>query len=71
LNSSTGAVSSTLFGQAGDKPAPRDYDNDGQNDLAVFRAGSWYVLRSSNNSVSGASFGAGTDTPVPAAYLQQ
>ena len=57
------------FGQNGDVPVPGDHDNDGKNDLAIFRSGNWYVLRSGNNSFAGIAFGSATDVPVPAAYL--
>jgi subtilisin-like proprotein convertase family protein len=59
------------FGAAGDIPAPGDYDGDGRNDQAVFRPsnGVWYINRTTDG-VQIFPFGASTDIPVPAYYLQ-
>ena len=46
-------------------------DGDDRDDVAVFRSGAWYVLRSSNGALMAMSFGIGGDLPIPAAYKPQ
>lgn len=50
--------------------APFDFDGDGKTDIGVFRptAGTWYMLRSSDNGFVAQSFGLGTDQIVPGDY---
>lgn len=67
LQSSNGSVNSSHFGQFGDVITPGDYDGDGQADFAVFRGGTWYILRS-RDGFTGVAFGLATDRPVPADY---
>jgi hypothetical protein len=62
------SVGSFVWGAPDDKLVPGDYDGDGATDAAVFRNGVWYILNSSNNSMTAVNFGAGTDKPIPADY---
>lgn len=47
--------------------APFDFDGDGKTDIGVFRpgAGTWYMLRSSDNGFVAQQFGIGTDKLAP------
>ncbi len=58
------------WGAGGDKPLVGDFDGDGRLDAAVFRpsTATWYILRSSNNTVIQTTFGLSTDIPTPADY---
>jgi subtilisin-like proprotein convertase family protein len=65
---SGGGTSVIVFGASGDVPVPGDYDGDGKYDQAVYRAGTWFV----NKSTSGVTiqpFGVATDRATPRAYL--
>ncbi len=65
----TNSLSGAFFGANGDTIAPGDYDGDGRTDLAVWRNGVFYVLRSSNSSVQVQPWGqAGDDAQVVADY---
>ena len=68
LNNSTTGFSAVPFGLADDRIAPGDFDGDGRIDVTVFRAGVWYMLRSSDNAFVYQPFGQGGDVPVPADY---
>ncbi len=46
----------------------RDFDGDGKSDLAVFRNGTWFVLKSSDQSFIAQQFGLGTDVLTPADF---
>lgn len=70
VNKSTAGFYAVQFGLATDRPVMGDYDGDGKADVAVFRPsnGTWFILRSSNDSVTGGGFGISTDTPTPGDY---
>jgi hypothetical protein len=43
---------------------PGDYDGDGKTDQAVYRDGTWFILRSSDGEVRGTTWG-GLPQDVP------
>ncbi len=57
-----------VWGISTDTPVPAKYDPDTKADIAVFRGGYWYILRSIDSSVSILHWGLPTDVPVPADY---
>lgn len=45
-----------------------DFENDGRDNISVFREGNWYWLNSSNGSFNAAQFGISSDKLAPADY---
>lgn len=61
--STDGVLVSQPWGVNTDTAVPGDYDNDGKYDVAIFRAGTFYILQSSNNTLSSIVWGAAGDDP--------
>lgn len=76
LNSTTGVQVAGVFGDAQtDFPTPGDYDGDGRDDLAYYRDGtpaspqsSFWIFRSSNNTLQYYAWGVDNDIPVARDY---
>lgn len=70
LNTSTNTLQETQWGSStlGDFFAAADYDGDGRSDIAVFRAGTWYIIESSTGTIRYGYFGQGGDVPTPNDY---
>ena len=45
-----------------------DFDGDGRSDIAVYRDGGWFILRSSDAGMTSVGWGIAQDIPVPADY---
>lgn len=57
-----------FWGLRGDIPLGGDYDDDGKTDYTVYRNGTWYIFRSSDETFRAYSWGLPTDKPVPADF---
>ena len=70
FKSTTNTLEETRWGSSslGDFFAAADYDGDGAFDLAVFRAGVWYIIESSTGAVRYEYFGQAGDVPAPNDY---
>ena len=67
--SCTAVFTNYAFGMSGNVPVPRDYDGDGNVDAAVYRDGTWFILRSSDGGVTETNWGgAPQDIPVRGDY---
>ena len=68
LNQTSAAVATFTWGVSTDVPVPGDYDSDGKADIAVYRpsTGNWFILKSSSNNTSQATYQWGTsgDRPI-------
>lgn len=67
FKSTTNTLEETRWGSStlGDFFAAADYDGDGRADIAVFRAGTWYIIESSTGNVRYEYFGQSGDAPAP------
>lgn len=45
-----------------------DYDGDGRADIAVYRGGTWYLLRT-QAGFGAAQFGLANDKPIPSSFV--
>ncbi|MGB9182071.1 MAG: VCBS repeat-containing protein, partial [Pyrinomonadaceae bacterium] len=70
FNTVNSTLTAQMWGMAGDKPVPGDYDGDSKLDFAVYRPSNstWYILRSSDGAVDGPQWGQPGDEPVPGDY---
>ena len=48
-----GATTVDWGGVLADIPVPADYDGDGKADIAVYRDGTWFIVRSSDSGQTG------------------
>lgn len=58
---------SASWGVLDDVPVVGDYDNDGRDDIAVYRpaGGTWYVIASTGGIIQVGGWGIAGDIPVP------
>src|SRR5262249_14312300 len=65
----TGTFTDTGIGSTTSaRPAPGDFDGDGSTDVAVFDAGAWSIIWSSDSSPHSVSWGSPGDIPVTGDY---
>lgn len=62
---SSGGYLFTNWGLSTDKLAAGDYDNDGRADIAMFRDGVWFIIRSSDSTLDFRNYGQAGDIPYP------
>ena len=65
VNQSTAGFTASQFGLSTDTPTAADYDGDGKADISVFRDGTWYWMRSSDNTFATGITGQANDIPQP------
>lgn len=70
VQSRTSTLQETNWGSSSlnDFFAAADYDGDGASDIAVFRAGTWYIIESSTSTIRYEYFGQSGDVPTPNDY---
>lgn len=68
LNRSSDGLIVQTFGIPSDTIVPADLTGDGKTDVAIWRAGEWFVLRSEDYTYYSVPFGSSGDIPVPADF---
>jgi len=63
VQSATGTIRTDVWGLNGDTPLAGDVDGDFKDDLVIFRAGSWYVKKSTTGTIATV-WGVNGDQPV-------